>query len=94
MYNHRTVRRLSVGGVGLETYIRSGIYVPDDDRWPRHFRGLGIRIEDSVCIQEEGPLVMTTEAVKEVGAHENLVVINREFAIKLTLDYRLSILKP
>jgi len=46
--------------------IEPGVYVPNDDRWPRHFRGLGIRIEDSVCIQEEGPLVMTTEAVKEV----------------------------
>ena len=57
-------------GVGLEAYICSGVYVPDDGRWPRHFRGLGIRIEDSVCIQEEEPLVMTTEAVKEVGACE------------------------
>lgn len=25
-----------------------------------------MRIEDSVCVQEEGPLVLTTEAVKEV----------------------------
>lgn len=45
-----------------------GLYVPDDDRWPEHFRGLGIRIEDSVCVREENPLVLTTEAVKEVGA--------------------------
>ena len=27
---------------------------------------MGIRIEDSVCVQEEHPLVLTTEAVKEV----------------------------
>lgn len=27
---------------------------------------MGIRIEDSVCIQKESPLVFTTEAVKEV----------------------------
>ena len=45
----------------------SGIYVPDDERWPEHFRGLGIRIEDSVCVQEEEPLVLTTEAVKEAS---------------------------
>ncbi|KAI9835625.1 MAG: hypothetical protein M1837_003698 [Sclerophora amabilis] len=46
--------------------VEPGVYVPDDDRWPKHFRGLGIRIEDSVCVQEENPLVLTTEAVKEV----------------------------
>jgi hypothetical protein len=45
----------------------SGIYVPNDRRWPEHFRGLGIRIEDSVCVQEDGPLVLTTEALKEVN---------------------------
>ena len=27
---------------------------------------MGIRIEDSVCVEEEHPLVLTTEAVKEV----------------------------
>lgn len=41
--------------------------MPNDDRWPKHFRGIGIRIEDSVCVQEDGPLVLTTEAVKEVS---------------------------
>jgi len=44
----------------------SGIYVDQSERWPEHFRGIGIRIEDSVCVQENGPLVLTTEAVKEV----------------------------
>jgi intermediate cleaving peptidase 55 len=46
--------------------IEPGIYVPDDERWPAHFRGIGIRIEDSVCVQDDSPLVLTTEAVKEV----------------------------
>ncbi|ROW03086.1 hypothetical protein VMCG_05780 [Cytospora schulzeri] len=46
--------------------VEPGVYVPDDDRWPVHFRGMGIRIEDSVCVDDEGPLVLTTEAVKEV----------------------------
>ena len=82
MYHRRTVRQPSVDIAGLEAYVCSGIYVPDDDRWPRHFRGLGIRIEDSVCVQDEGPLVLTTEAVKEVGAHETLW--------KLTENSRLS----
>ncbi|KAF3762008.1 hypothetical protein M406DRAFT_342663 [Cryphonectria parasitica EP155] len=46
--------------------IEPGVYVPDDERWPKHFRGMGIRIEDSVCVDETGPIVLTTEAVKEV----------------------------
>lgn len=46
--------------------VEPGIYVPDDERWPEHFRGIGIRIEDSVCVQEDSPLVLTTEAVKEI----------------------------
>lgn len=43
-----------------------GLYIPNEDRYPAHFRGMGIRIEDSICVQEDHPLVLTTEAVKEV----------------------------
>lgn len=46
--------------------VEPGVYVPIDDRWPKHFQGLGIRVEDSVCIQEGHPYILTTEAVKEV----------------------------
>jgi intermediate cleaving peptidase 55 len=52
--------------------IEPGIYIPADDRWPRHFQGMGIRIEDSVCVQAENPYVLTTDAVKEVVDIENL----------------------
>lgn len=52
---------------GHELTFRSGIYVPDDEKWPEAFRGIGIRIEDSVCIGDDNPLVLTTEAVKEVS---------------------------
>ena len=46
--------------------VEPGIYVPDTDAFPTHFRGLNVRIEDSVCVQEEHPLVLTTEAAKMV----------------------------
>ncbi|KAF2429306.1 hypothetical protein EJ08DRAFT_650521 [Tothia fuscella] len=46
--------------------IEPGIYVPNDDKYPKHFRGMGIRIEDSVCVREDSVLVFSTEAVKEV----------------------------
>lgn len=44
----------------------SGVYVPDSDRWPERFRGIGIRVEDSVCVGDDHPIVLTPEAVKEV----------------------------
>lgn len=48
-------------------YIRpSGIYVTDSEQWPERFRGIGIRIEDSVCVGDDHPIVLTPEAVKEV----------------------------
>ncbi len=52
--------------------VEPGVYVPFDDRFPKHFQGMGVRIEDSVCVGEEGSLVLTVEAVKEVGDIEAL----------------------
>ncbi|KAI1777400.1 aminopeptidase-like protein [Hypoxylon cercidicola] len=52
--------------------IEPGVYVPDDERWPQAFRGLGIRIEDSVCVGGDNPIILTTEAVKEVDDIEAL----------------------
>lgn len=66
MYHHRTVSICSLY-LDIRAYsIPSGIYVPDDDRWPAKFRGIGIRIEDSVCVGDDNPIILTTEAVKEV----------------------------
>ncbi|KAK4580040.1 aminopeptidase [Recurvomyces mirabilis] len=52
--------------------IEPGIYVPNHDRWPEHFRGLGIRIEDSVRIGKEKVEVFTSSAVKDVHDIETL----------------------
>lgn len=53
--------------------IEPGVYVPNnDERWPKHFWDLGIRIEDSICVQYDTPLVFTTRAVKEVIDIESL----------------------
>lgn len=52
--------------------VEPGLYIPDSPRYPAHFRGLNVRIEDSVCVQEEHPLVLTTEAVKEIEDIEAL----------------------
>jgi intermediate cleaving peptidase 55 len=50
--------------------IEPGIYVNEDKRWPEHFRGLGIRIEDSVVVGGTEVEVLTKAAVKEVDEVE------------------------
>ncbi|CAD6503580.1 BgTH12-03240 [Blumeria graminis f. sp. triticale] len=59
--------------VGHCLTVEPGIYIPHNDvRWPKHYRGMGIRIEDSISVQYDSPLILTTEAVKEVDDIESL----------------------
>lgn len=51
---------------GMCVTVEPGLYVPDDERWPSWARGIGLRIEDSVCVDDASPYVLTTEAVKEI----------------------------
>ena len=48
--------------------IEPGVYVPDDEKWPKHFRGIGIRIEDCVVVGEAAgrQIVLSADAVKEI----------------------------
>nr|POE64802.1 intermediate cleaving peptidase 55 [Quercus suber] len=52
--------------------VEPGIYVPDDARWPQHFRGMGIRIEDSVVVGQDDVEVLTHTAIKGVDEIEAL----------------------
>ncbi|KAK4166370.1 putative peptidase [Cladorrhinum sp. PSN259] len=52
--------------------IEPGVYVPDDERFPKHFRGMAVRIEDSVCVDDGSPINLSSEAVKEVDDIEAL----------------------
>lgn len=52
--------------------IEPGVYVPDDDRWPERFRGLAMRVEDSVLIGKDAPEVLTATAAKEIDEIEAL----------------------
>ncbi|ODO07430.1 xaa-Pro aminopeptidase [Cryptococcus wingfieldii CBS 7118] len=47
--------------------IEPGVYVPYDNRFPKAFHGIGIRIEDEVAFQKEGPLVLSANAPKEIA---------------------------
>ncbi|KAK7939406.1 hypothetical protein WMY93_002732 [Mugilogobius chulae] len=48
---------------GMAVTIEPGLYIcEDNDEAPRHFRGLGIRIEDDVVIRNKGnPLILSSE---------------------------------
>ncbi|KAI6792246.1 peptidase M24 [Hortaea werneckii] len=52
--------------------IEPGVYVPDDERWPKHFRGMGMRTEDSVRIGKEKVEVLTDTAAKTADEIEEL----------------------
>ena len=66
-YSRKTVLR-----EGHCVTVEPGVYVPDEERWPKHFRGMGIRIEDSVAVREDETVVLTKEAVKEIEEIEAL----------------------
>lgn len=47
----------------------SGLYIcEDDDQVPERFRGLGVRIEDDVVIQDEmNPLILSSDTPKTIA---------------------------
>ncbi|KAH9978203.1 hypothetical protein BGW80DRAFT_1166086, partial [Lactifluus volemus] len=47
-----------------------GVYVHADPQFPKHFHGLGMRIEDEVLIGAEHPVVLSANTPKEVRGVE------------------------
>ncbi|KAJ3078597.1 hypothetical protein HDU99_000481 [Rhizoclosmatium hyalinum] len=58
---------------GMVITIEPGIYVPDTERFPAEYRGIGIRIEDDVVIGETDCTVLSAEAPKEIDDIEAVV---------------------
>ncbi|KAJ9092019.1 hypothetical protein QFC21_006999 [Naganishia friedmannii] len=46
--------------------VEPGCYVPSDPSYPKHFQGLGIRIEDDIAFTKDGPLNLSVHAPKEI----------------------------
>ena len=46
--------------------IEPGLYVPFDDRFPREYQGIAIRIEDNCVVGTDEPYVLTATAPKEI----------------------------
>ena len=58
----------------MTNHVRSSVHIPltEDPRFPPAFRGLGIQIEDSICVGKSDPLILSVEAPKEVEDIEAL----------------------
>ncbi|XP_076121748.1 xaa-Pro aminopeptidase 3 isoform X1 [Alosa pseudoharengus] len=54
---------------GMAITIEPGLYIcEDDENCPKQYRGLGVRIEDDVMIQEEGvPLILSADTPKTIA---------------------------
>ena len=47
--------------------IEPAVYVPFSDRYPKHFQGLGIRIEDDILVQHDHHINLTANCPKEIA---------------------------
>ncbi|KAH9978208.1 peptidase M24 [Lactifluus volemus] len=61
-----TVERSAPLKEGMVITIEPGVYVPADPQFPKHFHGLGMRIEDEVLVGTEHPIVLSANAPKEI----------------------------
>lgn len=50
----------------FQIILEPGVYIPPNDAYPKHFHGMGIRIEDDVLVGETDPYVLSSIAPKEI----------------------------
>ncbi|GEQ67213.1 hypothetical protein JCM33374_g877 [Metschnikowia sp. JCM 33374] len=55
--------------------IEPGLYIPQNGKWPKHFQGIGVRVEDDIAVgkSESDTRNLTSVCVKEVADIEALV---------------------
>ncbi len=55
--------------------IEPGLYVPQTAQWPKHFQGIGVRVEDDVVVATEPAEIvnLSSSCVKEVADIELLI---------------------
>lgn len=55
--------------------IEPGLYIPKSDKWPKHYQGIGVRVEDDIVVaQSQKDIInLTSGCVKEIIDIENLI---------------------
>ncbi|CUM67689.1 uncharacterized protein PRCAT00005392001 [Priceomyces carsonii] len=55
--------------------IEPGLYIPENDNWPKWYRGIGVRVEDDIVVGKESKdiLNLSSGCVKEVVDIESLI---------------------
>ncbi|KAI0250561.1 peptidase M24 [Lactifluus subvellereus] len=66
LHDSGTVERSAPLKEGMVITVEPGVYVPADPQFPKHFHGLGMRIEDEVLVGVEHPVVLSANAPKEI----------------------------
>ena len=55
---------------GMVMTIEPGIYIPNHSKIPKKYRNIGIRIEDDVLVNKDGPDVLSKDLIKDPDAIE------------------------
>ncbi|CBQ69694.1 related to X-Pro aminopeptidase II [Sporisorium reilianum SRZ2] len=66
LHDCASVERTTRLEAGVVVTIEPGVYVPYDDAFPKHFQGIGIRVEDDIAVGEAENVVLSASAPKEV----------------------------
>ncbi|PWY97110.1 hypothetical protein BCV70DRAFT_81481 [Testicularia cyperi] len=66
LHDCASVERTTKLESGVVVTIEPGVYVPYDDAFPKHFQGIGIRVEDDIAVQEDSNIILSASAPKEV----------------------------
>jgi Xaa-Pro aminopeptidase len=71
-YAHEGAPRLLERSMVLT--VEPGLYIPeDDDNAPAELRGLGIRIEDDICVTDDSPEILSSSIPKDPDDLEALI---------------------
>lgn len=90
-----SVSRLAPLRKGNVITIEPGLYIPISDKWPKHFQGIGVRVEDDVAVGKSAAdiLNLTSLCVKEVKDIEALISLGKvttpgvyDEAVKIQID--------
>ncbi|KAI9593100.1 peptidase M24, structural domain-containing protein [Syncephalis fuscata] len=58
---------------GTVVTIEPGIYVPDSQKYPEPYRGIGIRIEDDILVGQHSPIVLSERVPKQIDELEQIL---------------------